>query len=97
MLLKTALEHGEEAIIVDEYNKIMITDSQLHLNEPSGSIVSLIPLSDCWGVTTENLKYPLHNAVMYMGKGLGISNIMVKENAVVSLKKGVLLVIIAKN
>jgi thiamine pyrophosphokinase len=91
------LERGGKAIIVNENNKVMITDSQLRLHEPSGSIVSLIPLSDCRGVTTENLEYPLRDAVMLVGKGLGVSNIMAKDNASVSICEGLLLVIVAKD
>ena len=96
-LLKSMLEHGEKAVLVDEHNKVMITDSTLCLCEPIGSIVSLIPLSDCRGVTTENLEYPMNNAEMFMGKGLGVSNIMVECNAAVSVSEGTLLVIVAKD
>jgi len=97
LLLKNILARGEQAVIVDEHNKVMITDSQLSLHEPPGSIVSLIPLTDCRGVTTENLDYPLCDADMFIGKGLGVSNIMTGSNAGVSVKNGVLLVIIAKD
>ena len=97
MLLKNVLENRENAVIVDEHNKIMITNSYLRLYEPPGSIVSLIPLSDCMGVTTENLEYPLCNAVLLMGKGLGVSNRITENNASVSVSEGVLLVIVAKD
>ena len=97
LLLKDCLGRGENAVIVDENNKIMITDSTVHLQEPSGSIVSLVPLSECHGVTTDNLEYPLCDATLYMGKGHGVSNIMVENNALVSIQKGLLLVIIAKD
>ena len=95
LLLKSILESGGQAVIINENNKVMITGSQLYLHEPPGSIVSLIPLSDCRGVTTENLKYPLHNTAMYIGKGLGISNIMTEDNAAVHVREGLLLVIVA--
>ena len=97
LLLKGCLERGENVVIVDEHNKITITDSTFWLHEPAGSIVSLIPLSDCNGVTTENLEYPLHYATLYMGKGLGVSNIMTDNNASVSVKEGILLIIAAKD
>lgn len=97
LLLKSILERGEKAMLVDEHNKIMITDSVLHLQEPPGSIVSIVPITDCMGVTTQNLEYPLCNAEMFVGKGLGVSNIMVDDNATISVAKGVLLVIVAKD
>ena len=97
LLLKDCLAHGENALIVEEHNKIMITDSMMHLQESAGSIVSLIPLSKCHGVTTENLEYPLQDATLYMGKGRGVSNIMTDNNACVSVRSGSLLIIIAKD
>ena len=97
MLLKGFLELGESAVILDEHNKVMITDSKLCLHEPPGSIISLVPLSDCYGVTTESLEYPLRNATMLMGKGLGVSNIMTGGNALVSVQSGLMLVIVAND
>ena len=97
LLLKSILEQGEKGMLVDEHNKIMITDSELRLKEPPGSIVSLIPIADCKGVTTKNLEYPLRNAEMHVGKGLGVSNIMLEDNASVSVVSGIMLVIVAKD
>lgn len=96
LLLKGFLERGENASIVDEHSKILLTDSRLCLHEPIGSIVSLIPLCDCQGVTTENLEYPLHNAKMFMGRAIGVSNITTSESAAVSVEEGILLVIAAR-
>jgi len=97
LLLKSILERGGRAMLIDENNKIAITDSLLELQESPGSIVSLVPITDCEGVTTKNLEYPLNDAKMYVGRGLGVSNIMVKNNAMVSVSTGVLLVIVAKD
>ena len=97
LLLKGFLERGETAVIVDEHSKIMLTDTTLHLSEAPGTIVSLVPLSDCTGVCTNNLEYPLNNADMHVGKGVGVSNIMTAGSAVVSVKSGLLLVIAARD
>ena len=97
LLLKGFLERGETAVIIDEHNKIMLTDTQLQLHETPGSIVSLVPLADCTGVCTENLEYPLQDANLYVGKGIGVSNVMQKAGATVSLQKGLLLVIVARD
>ena len=97
LLLKGILASGGRGMVVDEHNKVMMTDSVLALEAPPGSIVSLVPIADCQGVTTENLEYPLENANMYVGKGLGVSNVMTKETATVSITAGLLLVIIAKD
>jgi len=97
LLLQHFLEGGENAVIINESNKIMITNSELELNELVGSNVSLIPLTPCEGVTTQNLKYPLEGAKMLVGKGLGVSNVMLSDHAKLSLQKGTMLVIVAKD
>ena len=97
LLLKGCIERGEHAVIVDEHNKIMLTNSALILNEPPGSTVSLIPLDNCHDVITQGLEYPLRGEALMMGKGLGISNVMVSEHAEISIKTGLLLVIVAKD
>ena len=97
LLLEGCLKRGENAVIVNEHNKIMITGSELHLHEPAGTIVSLVPIAPCRGVGCENLEYPLHDADLFVGKGLGVSNVMRCENAKVTVREGVLLVIAARD
>ncbi len=94
LMLKEFLDRGEYAEIIDGYNKIMITNSCLHLFEFKGATVSLLPLQDCYGVTTNNLEYELNDAVLYVGKGRGVSNVMTKDEAKVSIKTGILFVMV---
>lgn len=97
LMLTNFLDRNEYAEIIDEHNKIMITNSTLHLNADKDSIVSLIPLSTCFGVTTKNLEYPLHKDTLYVGKGLGVSNVMLENNSCISVESGTLLVTISKD
>jgi len=97
LLLKDILDQRENAVLINENNKVMITNSFLELQEAPGSIVSLVPITNCLGVTTTNLEYPLHDAKMYVGKSLGVSNVIIKETASVSVSAGVLLVIVAND
>jgi len=97
LLLTDFLRRGENAAIINENNKVMITNSQMHLSEPVGSIVSLVPLTDCRGVTTVGLEYVLDDADMTVGKGLGVSNIMAQSTAGITVASGTLLIIIAKD
>ena len=97
LLLKNFVERGEKAMLIDEHNKIMLTNTKLNLEAQPGEIVSLVPLTTCYGVCTKSLEYPLYEATLQVGKGLGVSNIIASENATVSLEKGLLLVIIAKD
>jgi len=61
-----------------------------------GQTVSLIPIQgDAQGVTTQGLAWPLHDETLYFGASRGVSNRMLGEEAVVSLRKGVLLCIVS--
>ncbi|MCL2619858.1 MAG: thiamine diphosphokinase [Defluviitaleaceae bacterium] len=97
LLLKRFLEWDCDAVIVDEHNKIMVTGSVLCLDEPVGSLVSLVPLTDCEGVVTDGLEYPLDGARLLVGEGLGVSNVVMRAGASVSVGKGVLLVVVARD
>jgi thiamine pyrophosphokinase len=60
----------------------------------TGDLLSLLPLtSEASGIRTENLYYPLHAKTLYFGKPRGVSNVLTQEQAVVSLDKGMLLII----
>ena len=60
----------------------------------AGDLLSLFPLKgDALNVHTTNLYYPLHNETLYFGKPRGISNQLTHEQAEVSLREGLLLII----
>ena len=60
-----------------------------------GDTVSLIPLAgDARGITTRNLEYPLDDGTLTFGSTRGISNVLLRESATVSLKEGILLCIL---
>jgi thiamine pyrophosphokinase len=96
-LLKRCLAHGEDAQIIDEHNKIRLTQTSLEIKGEKGTIVSLIPLCDCTGVYTEGLKYPLVNDLLKFGEGRGVSNVMTAETAKVTIEGGLMLVIEARD
>jgi thiamine pyrophosphokinase len=96
-MLKDCLEHGERAEILDEHNRIRITDSKLEVKGGKGSIISLVPLTDCIGVTIEGVKYPLSKAGLKLGTGLGVSNVVNSDIVFISVDNGLLLVIEARD
>jgi len=49
------------------------------------------------GVTTKGLVYKLDNADLSFGTGLGVSNEFNDEKAVISVRKGLLLVFLSKD
>jgi thiamine pyrophosphokinase len=97
LLLNSCLLCGEDAAIIDEYNTIQLTNTSVEITGAQGSLVSLVPLSDCEGVTTAGLDYPLTNAMLRVGESLGVSNVMSGSKAGVSLRKGTLAVIQARD
>ncbi len=93
LLIKTA-DTNVKTFIIDKNNKITITNSNIKITGKKGDLLSLIPLTTkVEGVSTFGLEYPLNDATMYIGKSLGISNVMENETAIISVKNGYLLVI----
>ncbi len=59
-----------------------------------GDTVSLIPLNGVVnGVVTTNLYYPLNDEDLFFGPARGVSNVMTTNEAIVSVRAGVLLVV----
>jgi thiamine pyrophosphokinase len=60
----------------------------------TGDLLSLLPLtSEATGVRTTDLYYPLHGETLHFGKPRGVSNVLTRESAGVSLEIGMLLII----
>lgn len=60
-----------------------------------GDTVSLIPLmGDAHGVTTEGLDYALTNGTLPFGATLGVSNVLVGERAIVTVRQGTVMCIV---
>lgn len=66
----------------------------IDLKTKVGSIVSLIPLARVTGITTSGLLYPLNEEMLEFGGRNGQSNQAIAENLQISLKGGILLVIV---
>lgn len=97
-LLHKLLDVSVEGIIVNENNYIYLINSNIELCKKDGYKLSLVPASEkVEGVTTQGLAYPLKDAEMHMGNGLGISNEFVNEKASISIKKGRLYVIVSRD
>lgn len=96
-LLAQLLHETESGQIVDEHNQIYFVNSTLTLTPPLGSFLSLVPITDCHGVTSSGLSYPLSNSSLTFGKSLGISNVVTDTPVTIQLDSGKLLVIVAKD
>ncbi len=67
--------------------------SRLVLNGSPGDIVTLMPLGDAGGVTTEGLRYTLRDEPLRAGAARGLSNVIERAGASIALDAGVLIVI----
>lgn len=94
------LSKFENATLVNENNqiKMLCDNSSVVIEKGKNYYISLIPMTPkAEGVTAKGMAYPLENACMYMDSSLGISNYVTEDKAEISLKKGKLLVIKAKD
>ena len=96
------MENNIPAYIIDQYNKICLVNSSYTIKRSSqwGKYISLCPLTEkVTGVCLKGMKYPLDNAVLKIGQSIAVSNEMAEdaEEALVSLDKGILIVIESKD
>lgn len=97
-LLYKLLNNNIYGRIINKNNLMYLINDNTTFKNRINETVSLIPLSDeVVGITTKGLFYPLKNASMKKDKPIGISNIIISEEAEVKIKKGELLIIISKD
>lgn len=91
-LLEYADYHGLKAVIMDPGLEMGLIVQKKIFNNCEGEYLSLIPLSKKVSeVSTKGCKYPLNNDHLYRYKTRGISNLIIKEKAEVSIKEGLLI------
>lgn len=88
-------------VMLDAKNKCFVLNNKqkngLVIPAEKGCYLSLFSLSEaCCGVTIQGVKYPLQNHTLTRDFPLGVSNEFNEKNAVLSIKNGVLLVVISK-
>lgn len=97
-LLKKAVEHGIACTLLDEHNEVQLIDRHARVAKRHYTYCSLIPLSmEVTGITLDGFQYPLHDATLKVGETLGLSNVIVEQHGDVSIKSGLLLVILSRD
>ena len=93
--LLTRLEFASLDLRVDDgVEEAFFVRGRCELHGEPGDIVSLIPWSgEVTGIRTEGLCWPLQDETLFPDKTRGISNEMLRETAVISLRSGLLLII----
>lgn len=93
-LMKRFLDAGVRASMVSDNQEIWLVQGSEILELPVGSLVSFIPFGDhAAGVTLEGFKYPLTRYDYPQGKTIGLSNVIEKTPATVTVGRGVLIAI----
>ena len=99
-LLAMALEQGKECILLDEHNRIRLTDQPLTIEKKKqyGKYVSLFAFGgQVKGLTLRGFFYPLTEYDMTPENPIGVSNEITAENGEISFSSGMLLVMESKD
>ncbi len=94
-LLVNLYRKGKDCTIIEEHEEIHLLESErktFHVR--SGDIVSLFPIDKIiYGVSTEGLKYELQGKNLVSSSTLSLSNVALKNDVSISVKKGIVLVL----
>jgi thiamine pyrophosphokinase len=99
-LLGYAMERNVDCVIMDEHNRIRMTQKKVEIKkeEQYGNYVSLLPFSPVvTKITTTGMKYPLLEEDLPWFLARGVSNEIVDHVATIKFDTGVLLVIESKD
>lgn len=97
-ILLRPMRLGIRACLLDEHNIITLVEDSIDIFGEEGQTVSLIPLTtEVKGITTENLDYALDDFTMEIGHSLGVSNVMTGDVATISVKEGILILIMSRD
>jgi thiamine pyrophosphokinase len=83
--------------LVDGPHEILLirAGENLRIQGQHGDTVSLIPVTgEARGINTQGLEYPLSEGTLRFGSSRGISNVLLDEEASISLENGLLLCVV---
>ncbi|MES2543969.1 MAG: thiamine diphosphokinase [Bacteroidota bacterium] len=70
-------------VILDDYSKIFLLPKKYEKWYPANTLISLIPIGQVSGISTQNLFYPLNNEILTIGYRTGSSNHVAEDGIVV--------------
>jgi thiamine pyrophosphokinase len=76
---------------VDALGELIPVGSSVTIATAPGTVISLIPIGKCSGISTTNLRYPLKNESLEIGVRDGISNEVIGTPVSVTVARGTLL------
>ncbi|MCT4544227.1 MAG: thiamine diphosphokinase [Vallitalea sp.] len=93
-ILLIPLKEGIKCRIINRNNVITLLNTNIKLKRDSYKYISLIPFTNnVSGITTSGLKYELNEYTMEQGLSIGISNELIGDEATISIRDGVLIII----
>ena len=93
-LLMKVVEAGVNVKIVDEFQEIILIYKSGRIEGNIGDVVSLIPLTPTVsGIKLSGLMFVPKNGRLKMTETLGISNVLTKKSAIITINNGKLLII----
>ncbi len=97
-LLRFLYEHDACGVLVDERHEVRLLPAGTHiLPRRAGYYLSLLPYGgNAEGVSIDGAEYTLENAVLDTAFPLGVSNGFLDKDVTITLRKGYLLLILAK-
>ena len=98
-LLAYAANHGLDMWMVDANNRVTaMCPGKMRIERVPGWKLSVMAHEKtCKGVTLENVKYPLQDAVLTNEFPLGISNEFTGTEAIITFKEGLLLLFVSRD
>jgi thiamine pyrophosphokinase len=94
MLLTLPALQEIDAAIFDGISYLSLIRDARRLQGQAGDTVSLIPLAgDAEGIVTEGLEYALRGETLRFGPARGVSNVMLGATALVTLRRGLVLLV----
>jgi len=89
---------GVEITFIDGNQHIYTIYDQRRISGNPGDTVSLLPIGgDVTGVITMNLEYPLSDETLFFGTTRGVSNVLIENEASITIKSGILLCVLIQN
>ena len=96
-LLCIAMQSGHTPVIMPDLSEsgyLIKSQQKINIKAEIGHCISILALgNDCAGVSNSGMKYPLNDALIRQGTGIGLSNLTTDNNSEISVQNGVLLVL----
>jgi thiamine pyrophosphokinase len=84
--------------LVDAHGRAYLARKEARLDLPPGTVVSFFAVGDhAEGVTTENLRFALHDKTLAMGAQESISNVVERSPAFIRIRSGEILIVEVTN